>query len=179
MITLVRPPPEPHELLEADVSSSGHGLVVRVTGSIPNPVRPTVRPLAPPTDRRTAWTVSLTDSTGKPEYIHAVDASNVGTIVQAMINAGVAVGTNVIAVPPNTRLQSNLRLFFLDNEYADYVVMAEGMDDAWRKLEKQHGILPYDEEYVGIDLTVAHNEMIELGPGSHPVSNPHDMVFVF
>ncbi len=69
-----------------------------------------------------------------------------------------------------------MRLWFLDNEYTDYVVMAETEDDAWEKLNQECGILRPDEEGTE-DEHPAYNELVQVLDG-FSVDNPHDLKFV-
>ncbi len=68
-----------------------------------------------------------------------------------------------------------MKLWFLDNEYTDYVVMAETEDDAWEKL-REAGVLKPDEEATD-DENPAYNDIIEV-PDGYTVDNPHDLKFL-
>lgn len=57
-----------------------------------------------------------------------------------------------------------MKLWYLDNEHTDYLVVAETREVAWRKLEKFH-ILPYETPQEVADDNgddVAYNDIYEL-----------------
>jgi len=68
-----------------------------------------------------------------------------------------------------------VKLWYLDNEYSCYVVMAATEDDAWEKL-RDHGILPPDEEETE-DENPAYHDIIEV-VGELKVDNPNDLTIV-
>jgi len=68
------------------------------------------------------------------------------------------------------------KLFFLDNEYQDFVVLASSPEQAWEKLKAQHMILRPNEEVHG-DYSAAYHDLYEV-PAGDRVDNPHDLVFV-
>lgn len=69
-----------------------------------------------------------------------------------------------------------MKVWYLDNEHSDYVILAESADEAWLKLKDQHWILRPDADVTG-DYSAAYNDLYEVPPG-HKVDNPHDLTFV-
>lgn len=73
-----------------------------------------------------------------------------------------------------------MKLFYLDNSYTDYVVMAENEEAAWARLRKE-GILPPDssEEDLAAEegLTAAYYDLVEV-TDEYMVDNPNDLVFL-
>lgn len=81
-----------------------------------------------------------------------------------------------------------VKLWYLDNEHLDYIVMAETRDEAWAKLRNQAGILPpYEdtgvmsgEDDAGLEedgLDNAYNDIYEV-TAETKVDNPNDLEFV-
>lgn len=76
--------------------------------------------------------------------------------------------------------QPRPRLWYLDNEYSDYVIAAESADEAWARLTAATGIHRFgsdpDDPSVGAG-NVAYHDLFELPDGTQ-VDNPHDLTFI-
>jgi hypothetical protein len=81
-----------------------------------------------------------------------------------------------------------MKLFFLDNEYTDYVVMAADLTEAWYKLGQQVNIARPDTseatmvdegwaEYVG--WSVAYHQMYEVPKSGFSYDSSHQTVIVY
>jgi hypothetical protein len=70
-----------------------------------------------------------------------------------------------------------MKVFFLDNEYTDYIVLAEDLDRAWEKLRKIGIARPEENIWDDPDVHSAYNDMYEVEDG-YTVDNPHDLHFV-
>lgn len=72
-----------------------------------------------------------------------------------------------------------MKLWYLDNEHTDYIVMAVSRSAAWEKLEKFH-ILPYGTaDYVADRCgdSIAYNDMYEID-GDMTIESPNDVEVV-
>lgn len=72
-----------------------------------------------------------------------------------------------------------MSLWYLDNEYTTYVILADSEANAWKKLLDQFGIMPYGSEDDGDDpeLSVAYHPMWRVAK-SVQVDNSNDIQFV-
>ena len=70
-----------------------------------------------------------------------------------------------------------MRLWYLDNEYLCFVVMASSREDAWRGLAKHH-ILPFGSAESDDEREhVAYRDLLEIEDGFR-VDSPEDTVFI-
>lgn len=74
-----------------------------------------------------------------------------------------------------------MKLWFLDNEHTDYIVMSETETGAWLKLARVGILRPDAAEIVDDEGQIvgqaAYNGMFEV-PNGYTVDNPHDLRFV-
>ena len=56
-----------------------------------------------------------------------------------------------------------MKLFYLDNEHSNYVIMAKDKEDAWKKMHRR-GVLPPEvpEEDEILGCYPAYNDLVEL-----------------
>jgi hypothetical protein len=79
-----------------------------------------------------------------------------------------------------------MKVFYLDNSYTGYIVMAETEEAAWAALKAKHHIMPkaeWQEEYERTgndtpDCTMAYNDIIELTERDKSFDMQRDCYFV-
>jgi len=71
-----------------------------------------------------------------------------------------------------------MKLWHLDNEYSDYIIVAETEDEVWEKLRVGWSILPPDEPEDEIyDLQPAYHDIVEVDDG-YPISHTDGLYIV-